>query len=1547
MTGGLLQLVAIGIDSIFLTSNPSITLFKCVYRRHSNFSLTQRTKQILNISDFGQNGQYDLQKEGDLIHKVWLNINISNYLLQYPFPTNENVTEILNKYGLNIDISNNIVTYNEYQENIIPKILNQINIFVNEFNNYDILINKMLNFLSTYNIQKISFSDIYNSDDLLNNKIDENLLKDKISQITIENINKLISDMYYSFKNYNITNDSVDNVNNINDLIYLILFSYLKDISIQNNNINNKIYTYQEINDFLYIGIVEFLIGSVGGYQTNQIYSDKTFYDSYKLLYLIQISLDNVDISKYNGYSYLNYFIKRIEEYKSYFNDSFNFTQLENYYTLQKFLNTYSDTLYINSKNFTDEFKILIINTLVYNAYNNIDIIYNVILNLVQNNTHNNSSSYRVGYFKTFTNTISDTDIFTTTLGNNLYGLTDNLLNLFTKYNSNQNQSYQIFFANDIVNNIIKYNNIIKNNYDNEMFIGYFQNLDTFTKIKLGSISTNNILSNLTLISVNPNIYNITNKKYYWNVNSYVANTQPYNQDIYTQYITNLDQTILKNICLLNYIPLHTIRDIATEIYNEFSIDPIITDIVYFDYRDFDQYNPTTSYNQAQTEIYNNQQIKNNLYQQFIFNILLQKNNNSDQNIYNNFGLFNEIFLNSLYTNYGNTTRILITGLLQPENLFTFTYNNGNTNKTIKLSPISAIIETYRYNIMQNFINSSNYTYIYNKLDNILSRYNIFKNTSNLNNPIYSYNSYVLNGYTFTDIETNNSPQAPSSNIYVQALSSIWNYIYQQMIRNYNSLFNNVLISDDYYLNNLGNNYVQTYNNIRSNLSIIEHYFDPSSIEFAEITSYYSYDISQNKIYFYDENVNSNYPIVTSGFDYYSFGDTLQLENPPISDKINLSSIYNPNTTKTFLNNISDYSTLQNQFNNLSGLTPIDKQYVITRLKFGYNISLDKVNYINLTNSFKSSLFTLLIINIPFDYTLTLQDLINMIKDKLNINQLSPVDQQILNNLTLDNTEYKIFGDILIIIKNIILEYTNPINNFSPQQYPNSYKMYNILNEQYKKLIDNINPTFVQYYFDNLLINLFNNPYIINLYNSNYDNSIFNQFNNGYNITSDLLNYCINTIVSQSEYNFIYDMIDLDYVKMIINIFNNLVQQKYKYLKLITNITIPTDPSNPITIQTKSINFKEYIPYLNYLYLYPNLFIDQTDIIYYGSEFNSLLENIILQKPVKNCWVPELGFAMLQDLTFNLDKLLIDEYDCNLLSLLKKIEIPYDQYRGLDKLIGNTPELITYDEKSKGNLHLYIPLNFYFCKESRLSLPMTNLLYTIGSIQFKLKKIEELLIYDHNAKFIIKPKLKCNMLVQYIYLEDDERKKISISKMEFLIEKFKYAGTFTYNYKNLIEGNILRTKLRIADPTKYIVWRFRVRYNDFIENYFKWNINGYYDKNNNPIKTTKKINVYFNGQIRDNGPAELFNTIINYGRLLGSMNNDEYLYSFALFPLMYQPSGAANLSQIEDVIIEHELTQEFIDLMKLLKLTIDIEFWGFGYNVIRMVSGMAAPLFYC
>ena len=94
MTGSLLQLVSVGLDSIFLTHNPSITLFKIVYRRYTNFSITTRTKQIKNITDFDKDGYYILQKEADCIHKLWLNIDLSDIELSYGKPTREYINSI-------------------------------------------------------------------------------------------------------------------------------------------------------------------------------------------------------------------------------------------------------------------------------------------------------------------------------------------------------------------------------------------------------------------------------------------------------------------------------------------------------------------------------------------------------------------------------------------------------------------------------------------------------------------------------------------------------------------------------------------------------------------------------------------------------------------------------------------------------------------------------------------------------------------------------------------------------------------------------------------------------------------------------------------------------------------------------------------------------------------------------------------------------------------------------------------------------------------------------------------------------------------------------------------------------------------------------------------------------------------------------------------------------------------------------------------------------------------------------------------------------------
>ena len=60
MGGGLMQLVAYGVQDIYLTGNPQITFFKVVYRRHTNFSM-ETIEQTINgantSSTSAQSGQ--------------------------------------------------------------------------------------------------------------------------------------------------------------------------------------------------------------------------------------------------------------------------------------------------------------------------------------------------------------------------------------------------------------------------------------------------------------------------------------------------------------------------------------------------------------------------------------------------------------------------------------------------------------------------------------------------------------------------------------------------------------------------------------------------------------------------------------------------------------------------------------------------------------------------------------------------------------------------------------------------------------------------------------------------------------------------------------------------------------------------------------------------------------------------------------------------------------------------------------------------------------------------------------------------------------------------------------------------------------------------------------------------------------------------------------------------------------------------------------------------------------------------------------------------
>ncbi len=71
-----MHLAAYGIEDMFLTYEPQITYFKIVYRRHTNFSIEEIRQNFIQVTDFGSKVTANLSKNGDLIEKTTLVINL-------------------------------------------------------------------------------------------------------------------------------------------------------------------------------------------------------------------------------------------------------------------------------------------------------------------------------------------------------------------------------------------------------------------------------------------------------------------------------------------------------------------------------------------------------------------------------------------------------------------------------------------------------------------------------------------------------------------------------------------------------------------------------------------------------------------------------------------------------------------------------------------------------------------------------------------------------------------------------------------------------------------------------------------------------------------------------------------------------------------------------------------------------------------------------------------------------------------------------------------------------------------------------------------------------------------------------------------------------------------------------------------------------------------------------------------------------------------------------------------------------------------------------
>jgi hypothetical protein len=195
------------------------------------------------------------------------------------------------------------------------------------------------------------------------------------------------------------------------------------------------------------------------------------------------------------------------------------------------------------------------------------------------------------------------------------------------------------------------------------------------------------------------------------------------------------------------------------------------------------------------------------------------------------------------------------------------------------------------------------------------------------------------------------------------------------------------------------------------------------------------------------------------------------------------------------------------------------------------------------------------------------------------------------------------------------------------------------------------------------------------------------------------------------------------------------------------------------------------------------------------------------------------------------------------------------------------------------------------------------------------------------------------LLVEYVYLDSDERVRFSRSKLEYLIEQVYYNGEKT------ITGINQSFKVGFTQPCKELIWitQLSIAKNTRINDLFNYTNSLIRDNNDNLIGTNIVVRetILFNGQqrlsLRD---SEYFSEIQQYQNHTNNTNNVINTYSFALYPEKHQPSGVANFSKIDNITIQ-------LNVIPIITFNNNavIRVYGIFYNILRIAHGISGLVF--
>jgi Large eukaryotic DNA virus major capsid protein/Major capsid protein N-terminus len=196
---------------------------------------------------------------------------------------------------------------------------------------------------------------------------------------------------------------------------------------------------------------------------------------------------------------------------------------------------------------------------------------------------------------------------------------------------------------------------------------------------------------------------------------------------------------------------------------------------------------------------------------------------------------------------------------------------------------------------------------------------------------------------------------------------------------------------------------------------------------------------------------------------------------------------------------------------------------------------------------------------------------------------------------------------------------------------------------------------------------------------------------------------------------------------------------------------------------------------------------------------------------VQFAWVRRLGHAIIDELEFDIGGTLVDKQYGLWLNLWYEVCHDVGKEEGYAKMIGDVPELTKIDTLSwdnEGNTILkpaytmYVPLQFYYMRNNGLALPLIALQYHDVKLTVKFKPVDQLYIAS-DAFTCGAEQLNIedsSLYVNYVYLDNAERKRFAQASHEYLIEQLQFTGEET------ITGATAKVQIRFNHPVKALYW---------------------------------------------------------------------------------------------------------------------------------------------